>query len=253
MTRWVGVLIIANLAAFVWRLQFPEHAAALAFVPSLALLRPWTVITYMFLHSGFGHILFNMLGLYFFGPRVEERVGAWRFLTLYFISGLTGAAASMVFSPRAPIIGASAAVFGVLLAFARFWPRAQLLVWGVVPVEARVMIVIMTVLALAGGVGLGRQNVAHFAHLGGFVGGWLVLRGYGMRPGEDRIRPAARAAATRSAPDAASAERWKRIALDQLHPVNREEIVRVLAKLDTEGAESLTADERHFLDRFSAT
>ena len=251
MTRWTGLLIIANIAMFVMQSQFPEITNTLAFVPILSLVRPWTAVTYMFLHAGLGHIAFNMLSLYFFGPQVEDRLGGARYLTLYFVSGLFGAATSMVFSPRSPIIGASAAIFGVLLAFAYFWPRAQLLIWGIVPVEARTLIIVMTIISLLGGVGLGMQNVAHFAHIGGFVGGWLVLRLSGVGRVEDRfLKPRE----TRERPASArpgDAERWKKIPLERLHPVNREEAERVLAKLDARGPSGLTAEEQAFLDRFT--
>jgi len=249
MTKWVLFLITANIAVYLLQGQFPEQTGAFAFVPGRFFMQPWTVITYMFLHADFGHIFFNMLSLYFFGPRVEERLGGVRFLTLYFVSGLFGAGTSMVFSPHSPIIGASAGVFGVLLAFARLWPRAQLLIWGIIPVEARTLVVIMTAVSLLGGVGLGFQNVAHFAHLGGFVGGWLVLRLTGTQPVDERRRVVqARRAPT---PTSAATERWKQIQLERLHPVNREEAERVLSKLETRGPGSLTTDEQAFLDRFS--
>jgi membrane associated rhomboid family serine protease len=251
MTRWTGLLIVANIAMFVMQSQFPEITNTLAFVPILSLVRPWTAVTYMFLHAGLGHIAFNMLSLYFFGPQVEDRLGGARYLTLYFVSGLSGAATSMVFSPRSPIIGASAAVFGVLLAFAYFWPRAQLLIWGIVPVEARTLIIVMTIISLLGGVGLGMQNVAHFAHIGGFVGGWLVLRLSGVRRMEDRLlRPRETRERSASARPG-DTERWKKIPLERLHPVNREEAERVLAKLDARGPSGLTAEEQAFLDRFT--
>jgi membrane associated rhomboid family serine protease len=249
-TKWVGLILIANIAMYLLQQQFPEQTSAFVFVPALVLVRPWTLLTYMFLHADFGHILFNMLSLYFFGPRVEERLGGGRFLTLYFVSGLFGAGTSMIVSPNASIIGASAGVFGVLLAFARLWPRAQLLIWGIVPVEARTLIIIMTIVSLLGGVGIGFKNIAHFAHLGGFIGGWLVLRLMGTQPADERHRTVQPARAPLPTPG--TAERWKLIALDRLHPVNREEAERVLAKLAAHGAASLTADEQAFLDRFSA-
>ena len=250
MSKWVGLIIIANIAVYMLQQANPEITGTFAFVPLYFFRQPWTAITYMFLHADFGHIFFNMLSLFFFGPRVEERLGGRQFLLLYFVSGLFGAAVSMIFSPRAPIIGASAGVFGVLLAFARFWPRAQLLIWGVIPVEARTLIIIMTIVSLFGGVGIGFKNVAHFAHLGGFVGGWLVLRLSGTRAVDDRLRPVQPRRAPTPRPGAA--ERWKQIRLEQLHHVNREEAERVLAKLETGGPHSLTADEQAFLDRFSA-
>src|SRR5829696_7377186 len=94
-----------------------ELMSMLVFTPRYALLQPWTFITYMFLHGSITHILFNMLGLYFFGSRVEERLGSRRFLTLYFISGIAGALLSMFFARNASVIGASGAVFGIMLAF----------------------------------------------------------------------------------------------------------------------------------------
>src|SRR4029079_11028565 len=99
--------------------------------------RPWTLVTYMFLHAGLGHIFWNMLGLYFFGPRVESRMGSQRFITLYFVSGIVGALFSVVLAPRFAVLGASGAVLGVLMAFARFWPRERLYIWGVLPIDAR--------------------------------------------------------------------------------------------------------------------
>ncbi len=248
-TRWVGLIIIANIVVFFLQQQASDQLHSLEFIPALVLIRPWTLFTYMFLHADFGHIFFNMLTLFFFGPRVEDRLGGARFLTLYFVSGLFGAFTSMIMSPNAGILGASAAVYGVLLGFARLWPRAQLLIWGFVPVQARTLVVILTAVSLfMGGVGIG--NVAHFAHLGGFIGGWLVLRLSGTRTIDDRLRPVQPARAPTPAPGAA--ERWKQIRLEQLHPVNREEAERVLAKLETRGPHSLTADEQAFLDRFSA-
>jgi len=258
-TKWVGLIIIANIAAYMLQQQFPDQMLAFEFVPALVFQRPWTPITYMFLHADFGHIFFNMLSLFFFGPRVEDRLGGARFLTLYFVSGLFGAFTWMIMSPNAALlvamranvglVGASAGVYGVLLGFARLWPRAQLLIWGIVPVEARTLIIIMTLVSLFLG-GIGGGNVAHFAHLGGFAGGWLVLRLTGVRTTDDRLRPVQPARAPTPKPGAA--ERWKQIRLEQLHPVNREEAERVLAKLQTRGPTSLTADEQAFLDRFSA-
>lgn len=255
LTKWVRFLLVANVAAYVWKLAYPEQAVAFVLVPAFVLRQPWTLVTYMFLHANLGHILFNMLGLFFFGPQVEQRLGGRRFLILYFVSGLAGALASIVLTPHVAIIGASAAIFGVFLAFAQFWPHAQVLIWGIIPVQARVLIIIMTVMSLLGGTTrLIEPNVAHFAHLGGFVGGWLVLRWYGMRSRTDRLRQLQHAPPPRAAavPNPASLERWKRIALDTLHPVNREEVEKVLGKVERLGASSLTVEEREFLDRISA-
>src|SRR4051812_44570068 len=107
----------------------PALANNLVLVPALIAVRPWTAVTYMFLHANFTHLLFNMLGLYFFGSRLELRLGGRQFLMLYFISGLMGALASVVFTPTAEVLGASGAIFGVMLGYARYWPRDLVYVW----------------------------------------------------------------------------------------------------------------------------
>ena len=248
MTPWVLRLIVANIGVALLAKLFPALPLALAYVPSLALTRPWTVVTYMFVHAGFGHLFFNMLALYFFGPQLEARIGSRHFIALYLTSGLAGALFSF-FTPHALIVGASGAVYGVMLGFARYWPRSQLLIWGIVPVEAWVLVVIMTVLALVGGAGFGQSGVAHFAHLGGFVGGFLYLKLMESRSPAARFRAQTRPAVRPAGSD--DVERWRRIPRAGLHPVNREELDRVLAKLAASGVDALTPDERLFLERFS--
>src|SRR3954468_116766 len=150
MTPVVRALLFANIAVFFLQATQPALVSSFVFYPQHVLVRPWTVVTYMFLHGSFMHILFNMLALYFFGPRVESRIGSRPFTVMYFLSGITGALLSLVFSD-APIIGASGGVFGVMLAFAYFWPDAPIMIWGIIPVPAAVLVVITTILALFGG------------------------------------------------------------------------------------------------------
>jgi membrane associated rhomboid family serine protease len=141
----------------------------MAFIPSEILLRPWTIITYMFAHGNFWHLFWNMLGLFFFGPPLESRWGSREFLKFYFICGMGGAALSFLFAFHAPIIGASAAVYGVMLAFAMNWPNMAIYIWGILPVKAKWLIAFLTaasVLALVGGAS---DGVAHRAHLGGVL------------------------------------------------------------------------------------
>jgi hypothetical protein len=149
-------------------------------------------------------------------------------------------------APFTPIVGASAAVYGIFLAFAFFWPREQIYIWGVLPIEARWMVVGMTALSLWGGFG-GGDNIAHFAHLGGFVGGYAYLKWYSHNPRRARYQ-AAVAPPTHTSADVA---RWKRVDRSRLHEVNREEFDRVMMKLETGGLGGLTPGERAFLDRFS--
>jgi membrane associated rhomboid family serine protease len=129
MTPWVTRIIIANVVVFLFQLIFP----------------------YMFLHGGIIHILFNMWIFYIFGPRLEVRLGGRSFLALYFISGISGALLSAVTTPHAAIIGASGAVFGIELAYAMFWPRDKIYIWGVLPVEVRWLVVFLTGMSLFAG------------------------------------------------------------------------------------------------------
>src|SRR3970040_1680694 len=129
LTPRVTALMVANAGVFLLQLLFdPGLPRALYFVPATVLAKPWTPLTYMFLHGGLAHLFFNMLALYFAGPPVEMRLGGRRFLGLYLTAGLFGALLSIM-TPNAAVVGASGAIFGVLFAFARYWPRAQILIW----------------------------------------------------------------------------------------------------------------------------
>jgi membrane associated rhomboid family serine protease len=252
MTRWVLRLIMANVIVYFLELASPQVINLLLFVPMETLYRPWTVVTYMFLHdpSGFGHIFFNMLSLWFFGPRVEDRLGGRAFLGLYFTSGIGGALLSLLLAPYSPILGASGAVFGVLLGYAWFWPRNQMLIWGIIPIEARWMVLVMTGLSLWGGY-RGAGGIAHFAHLGGFLGGYIFLRLLARRSGAERFRRQSMAPVRRLETTSGSVDRWTKIPREKLHEVNREELDRILDKIGASGVSSLTPGEREFLDRFS--
>lgn len=257
MTTWTRRLLIANVALFpVTQWVAPRLTMEMALVPALLPQRPWTAVTYMFVHAGIWHVAFNMIALFFFGPRLEMRLGGRHFLGLYAVSGLTGALLSWAFMfvglshPTAPIVGASGAVFGVLLGFARYWPRDRIFIWGVLPIEARWLVAGMAAMALFGGFSGAQGGIAHFAHLGGFAGGWAYLWARDRRRGrrgpvrkmvEDRVR--------RTGPGRAEVRRWLNLEPEGLHEVNREHLRRLQRKLREEGAESLSRRDRAFLER----
>lgn len=243
MTRWVMRLILANALVYLLQQARPVITDAFAFVPVYILSRPWTLVTYMFLHGNLTHILFNMLGLLFFGPRMEIELGGKNFLLLYFISGFVAGLLSFA-SPFTPIIGASGAIYGVFMGFAYYWPRESIYIWGIVPIQARWMVVLMTLLSLYGGFGFGMDNIAHFAHLGGFLGGYLFVKFLDRKAKiVDQIV---------SSLPAVEPARWKNIDRDKLHEVNRAELDRIQAKIKASGVNSLSASEREFLERFSS-
>jgi membrane associated rhomboid family serine protease len=243
-TPWVQRFLIANVLIFFVQQTVPGVTSLLEFWPALplVLMRPWTLVTYMFLHGGFTHILFNMLGLYFFGPRVEQRIGSSHFFALYMISGITGGLLSF-YNPNVPIIGASGAIFGVLLAYARFWPRDQIFIWGIIPVEVRWLVLIYTVISLMGW----GSGVAHFAHLGGFLGAFLYLLWLERSVGAKKFRRVA--TAPPAAKDAVLGN-WRNVNRASVHAVNKDEVDRILDKISASGIGSLTPQERLFLSNF---
>jgi membrane associated rhomboid family serine protease len=245
-TPVVRAILFATVAAFFAQQTVPGLANLLVFVPQAALTRPWTVLTYMLLHGGLSHILFNMLALYFFGPRVEARLGSRPFLTLYLLSGASGALLSFLLAPYAPIIGASAGVFGVSLAFAYFWPTEQIYVWGVIPVQARVLVLITTAISLWSGFSGAGGGVAHFAHLGGYAGAFAYLKWLGR--GHDRWRK--QVTAVSPAVSGQVAARYRAIDRSRIHEINREEVDRLLDKISAQGIGSLTPQEQLFLSNF---
>jgi len=256
LTPWVKRLLIANAAAFlIFNFLLPNVVwAYLAFVPSQILFRPWTPLTYMFLHAGFFHVFFNMLALFFFGPPLEERWGSREFLKYYVICGLGGAVLSFVFAPQSAVVGASAAVFGIMLAFAMNWPDSPIYIWGIFPIKAKWLVAILAGLSLLSAVQGAGDGIAHFAHLGGFVAGFLYLkvdapRGHlaGLKKRFSRSRfTVIRGGKEEPVP---TVKRAGRPAREEERVLD--EVDRVLDKISTQGMASLSAEERRLLDEVS--
>ncbi len=251
MTPWVTRLLVANVAMFALQgFLAPALLELLVFIPRLVIVRPWSIVTYMFLHGGLTHLLFNMLGLFFFGSRVEARLGERRFITLYLLSGITGALASLAFTPGAAVIGASAGVFGVMLAFAMFWPREKIYIWGILPVEARVLVLVTTALALYAGFGGRGGGVAHFAHLGGYLGAWIYLWWLGRNSAQRRFKARVNAVEPAAVKKAVGLSR-ESLNLQGVHQLTRDEVDRILDKISAQGMQSLSVEELRFLSNFA--
>ena len=248
MTPWVQRLLIANVAMYFVTMASSQLMSLLAFYPPWALLRPWTLITYMFLHAGISHLLFNMIGLFFFGPRLEDRLGSRGFLWLYFLSGIGGAVFSLVFARDAAVAGASGAVYGILLGFALYWPRERIYIWGVLPVEAWLLATLLVFGSLYAGINpTGASRTAHFAHLGGLAFAFAYLKMLELRTGA-----AKRTTKRGIVGDRTDVARWEGISIDSLHEMNREEVRVLLAKAEADGVASLSPSEREFLERMAA-
>jgi membrane associated rhomboid family serine protease len=261
LTRWVRRLLIANGIVYLLQLTVftsPWLEEVFGFRPSAVLEHPWSLITYAFLHGNFLHIFFNMLALFMFGPMVEDRLGGARFARLYAVSALGGAALSLALRPLAGdgvIVGASGAVFGVMLAFVLEWPDAPIFVFPLpVPVKAKWLVIFFAAANLIPVVKQWNDGVAHLAHLGGFAAAFLYLRGGSLLTGARRrslrgpetavlVHPSAVQTSRRAGPFGQRRRGADAKAL--------EEVDRVLDKISAGGLSSLTAEERRFLDEMS--
>ncbi|HLX13248.1 MAG TPA: rhomboid family intramembrane serine protease, partial [Bacteroidota bacterium] len=140
---------------------------------------PWQLVTYMFLHAGLMHLLFNMFALWMFGMELENEWGAKKFLTYYFLCGIGGGVSHLLLAPffgaAGPTVGASGAIYGVLLAFGMMYPDRPIFVYFLLPIRARYFVILYIALELYNGVTGTPDGVAHFAHLGGAAVGLVYL------------------------------------------------------------------------------
>lgn len=260
LTPWVKRLLIANGAVYLltWLIPDPSY---LALTPNLVLTRPWTLITYMFTHAGFWHIALNMLMLFFFGPPLESRWGSREFLKFYLLCGLGVAALSMIFAWDASIVGASGAVFGVMLAFAMNWPDSPIYVWGIFPVKAKWLVGFLVAITLLSTLGGANDGVAHMAHLGGLLTGFLYLKiDYSVaarlsrlrsRLPNSRIRVVPGEKGAKGSPGAGQPGGSESPGQSPDREQLLDEVDRVLDKISDHGIASLSPDERKVLDEVS--
>jgi membrane associated rhomboid family serine protease len=185
-TPAVKFLLIANIAVFVLQTivgNENDYSLSLFFglVPQKVLheFYLWQLFTYQFLHGGLFHILFNMLAVWMFGCDLEERWGSRFFLRYYFISVVGGAILNTLFVPNqmGPSIGASAGVYGILLAYGLIYPNRIVYFYFLFPIKMKHFVWIIGAIALYSSITAGQSGIAHLAHLGGMVFGYLYLRG----------------------------------------------------------------------------
>lgn len=187
-------LLIANVLVFALQQLLPD-ASSLALVSHFALwplgpspysnvagFEPWQLVTYAFMHGGYQHILFNMFGLYMFGRVIERTFGAHNYIIYYFVCAIVAAVAQLLVVKYFtygfyPTIGASGALFGLLLAFGLLYPQEKVfLLFLPIPMPAWLFVIGYAVVELVLGVTGTQAGVAHFAHLGGMVGGYVMIQ-----------------------------------------------------------------------------
>lgn len=191
-------LVAINILMFIATLINENFMVAnfAMFYPASPFFKPWQILTHMFMHGGFWHIFFNMYSLLMFGSILERSLGPKKFLIFYFVTGLGAVALhtgvewmqARVFIANGavdayqrllmtPTLGASGAIYGVLIGFAMLYPQARLiLIFPPIPVKAKWLVIIFAAIELFFGINGIQEGVAHFAHLGGMLFGWLLIR-----------------------------------------------------------------------------
>ena len=239
--RWIiiisGLMLIAQQFAGQWLIPY------LGLVPDQVIRHYWLwqPFTYLFLHGGLFHWLFNMLILWMFGAELERRWGTVEFLKYFFITGLGAAACVLALAPHsnAPTIGASGSVFGLIVAFAILFPDSVMYLYFLIPLKVWQAAVLFAFIEFFAGLSGGGLGISRFAHLGGMLTGFLYLKYWDM----SRIhikgwfrsfsRPTARV---------------------ELHEVTDElvnKVDHILDKVLTKGVESLTTEEKEIMDRYA--
>mgnify|MGYP005836003377 CR=1 FL=1 len=286
LTRAVQWLIAINVAIYFLQLTVvgaQNMLPALGFQADNLSGAWWTIVTYMFVHGGFWHLALNMYTLYLFGPRVEHAWSAGEFTRFYLLCGLGGWFFHLLFVRESLLIGASAAVLGVTLAYATRWPDDEVFLFGVLPLKVKWMVALLVVMNLVGGMAEGQGGgVAYLAHLGGLAAGWLYLRTSSgtASGGIDRFKPRMTPATDipdetpRAIPRSLPRSREKGNEIDEIiarsnAAVSRRQVQQpappvgakggrrmsdidlVLDKISQQGMQSLTTDEKRLLEEMS--
>lgn len=272
-TPWVKRLLIANTAVFIGLFVLETArvidqgtiATWLAFEPARFLFKPWTLLTYAFVHAGLMHLLGNLLVLFFFGPPLESHWGSRGFIRFYGVAAAGAALFAAIFAfmdPSTWIVGASGATFGLMLAFAWYWPDLPIHVWGIFPIQAKWFVGILGAIQFYFAVSGAAQGVAVLAHLGGLATAFAYLKSP-WAPSAWGDVPVARARKKKAGVLAGWAARARRDA----EPGGRSEapaarsnaaerqllddVDRILDKISAQGLGSLTDEERTRLDEVS--
>ena len=197
LTPAVKAIMIANLAVFVLTFFAPALVVRLGLRPAdlFGEFAVWQLVTYMFVHAGVSHIFFNMLALWMFGTELERIWGTRFFLRYYFATGIAAAITTILVSllpyPIAArlfgtvTIGASGAIYGLLLAYGLTFPNRPIYVYFVFPIAAKYFVMIMGLIALLSAAGDSGGSIAHITHLGGLVAGYVLLRGRHLSPANE--------------------------------------------------------------------
>jgi membrane associated rhomboid family serine protease len=241
--RWI--ILISGVALIFQQFFNPWMMTYLGLIPNQVLRHYWLwqPITYLFLHGGLFHWLFNMFILWMFGAELERRWGTVEFLKYFFITGLGAALCVILLSPTSPVptIGSSGSVFGLIVAFAMLYPDAVMYLYFLIPIKAWQAAVLFAIIEFFAGMQGGGMGISRFAHLGGMLTGFLYLRF--------------------SSSMMIQMKGWLRAAKPERRPVELHEVTdelvvrvdRILDKVLRDGVDSLTVEEKRIMDRYAKT
>ena len=246
----IRILIVANLA--IWglltltgteRMFFPFLGLVPRLVWSQVMI--WQPITYLFLHAGFWHVGLNMFVLWMFGSELEREWGGASFLRYYLVTGVGAGLVTVLFSLNSsiPVVGASGAIYGVLLAYGLAYPNRDVYLYFLFPVKVKYFVGFLAVVAFVASLQSGISTVSHLTHLSGMVIGWLYLKS-GWRTARDRL--------CRRVTDAQRERRIRKKFLeDQEEEALRRQVDCLLDKIADHGYAALTQEEQQTLYRAS--
>lgn len=243
----IKALLIANGGVFVLDILLRALLGVtlvglLGLTPAWVIERGWVwqPLTYMFVHGGFFHLLFNMFVLWMFGGEIERMWGSSEFLRFYVLCGLGAAALSFMGFYDRTVVGASGAVYGILIAFGMLFPNRYIFLWFLIPIKAKYLVGGLAAIEILAGISGRGGSVAHLAHIGGMVVGFAYLKWW--RGGNAAAR---------------LVTRWRRRHLEVVQggggraPRVEAEIDRILDKISEQGLSSLTPEEERILDEAS--
>jgi len=249
-TPVVKKLIILNIAVFILEYLFSSiyHLPIrqlFGLIPQKIYpgLMIWQLGTYMFLHGGFFHLLINMFVLWMFGCEIERQWGSREFLTYYLFCGVGAGILNFIAMPGSPIptVGASGAIYGILVAFAMLFPNRLIYLYFLIPIRAKYFVLIFGAIAFLSAFTSAADGIAHFAHLGGMIFGFLYIKLDWRLPSIlERFRKM-------------KAKRRMKVVYrkEKAEQDFKEEIDRILDKISDVGIENLTKEEKKLLEKAS--
>ncbi|MEW5702849.1 MAG: rhomboid family intramembrane serine protease [Candidatus Zixiibacteriota bacterium] len=241
-------LLIANVAVFVLQQFFGSMLVRYGGLSPLQVSRGaiWQLFTYMFLHAGLLHLVFNMFALWMFGRELERDWGSRFFLKFYLVCGVGAGVVTwlVLWGQSIPTIGASGAIFGILLAFGMTYPDRHIYLWFVLPIKAKYVVIMFGALELLASINQTTSGIGHFTHLGGLAVGFLYLRF--RNPRWSFPRPLAWLGRWRAKRKAGQLRRkWDE------HRELMDAVDRVLDRINEVGYDHLTDEEKATLERAS--